>query len=182
MAENIAYGHPQATADDIRRAAAAAGASDFINALPKGFDSLLTERGTNLPAGRGSEQLARALITAPDVLILDDTTSAVDAVTEAEINTALGRYADEGHMLLVIARRRSTLQLASRVVVLDKGRMVDTGTPAELEARCPAFRALMTGDSDFLATSHNSHNELWPAEPATQDDVTDTGIKVLSPV
>ncbi|EPL1750210.1 hypothetical protein KE019_005337, partial [Escherichia coli] len=97
--------------------------------------------------------------------------------TEAEINTALGRYADEGHMLLVIARRRSTLQLASRVVVLDKGRMVDTGTPAELEARCPAFRALMTGDSDFLATSHNSHNELWPAEPATQDDVTDTGDK-----
>lgn len=178
VAENIAYGHPQATADDIRRAAAAAGASDFINALPKGFDSLLTERGTNLSGGQRQRiALARALITAPDVLILDDTTSAVDAVTEAEINTALGRYADEGHMLLVIARRRSTLQLASRVVVLDKGRMVDTGTPAELEARCPAFRALMTGDSDFLATSHNSHNELWPAEPATQDDVTDTGDK-----
>ncbi|EMB0907386.1 salmochelin/enterobactin export ABC transporter IroC [Escherichia coli] len=178
VAENIAYGHPQATADDIRRAAAAAGASDFINALPKGFDSLLTERGTNLSGGQRQRiALARALITAPDVLILDDTTSAVDAVTEAEINTALGRYAEEGHMLLVIARRRSTLQLASRVVVLDKGRMVDTGTPAELEARCPAFRALMTGDSDFLATSHNSHNELWPAEPATQDDVTDTGDK-----
>ncbi|MGS6553461.1 salmochelin/enterobactin export ABC transporter IroC, partial [Escherichia coli] len=141
-------------------------------------DSLLTERGTNLSGGQRQRiALARALITAPDVLILDDTTSAVDAVTEAEINTALGRYADEGHMLLVIARRRSTLQLASRVVVLDKGRMVDTGTPAELEARCPAFRALMTGDSDFLATSHNSHNELWPAEPATQDDVTDTGDK-----
>ncbi|HAO0415064.1 TPA: ATP-binding cassette domain-containing protein, partial [Escherichia coli] len=105
--------------DDIRRAAAAAGASDFINALPKGFDSLLTERGTNLSGGQRQRiALARALITAPDVLILDDTTSAVDAVTEAEINTALGRYADEGHMLLVIARRRSTLQLASRVVVL----------------------------------------------------------------
>ncbi|HHV0842976.1 TPA: ATP-binding cassette domain-containing protein, partial [Escherichia coli] len=109
VAENIAYGHPQATADDIRRAAAAAGASDFINALPKGFDSLLTERGTNLSGGQRQRiALARALITAPDVLILDDTTSAVDAVTEAEINTALGRYADEGHMLLVIARRRST--------------------------------------------------------------------------
>ncbi|MCV5871270.1 ATP-binding cassette domain-containing protein, partial [Escherichia coli] len=81
------------------------GASDFINALPKGFDSLLTERGTNLSGGQRQRiALARALITAPDVLILDDTTSAVDAVTEAEINTALGRYADEGHMLLVIAR------------------------------------------------------------------------------
>ncbi|HAH9095417.1 TPA: ATP-binding cassette domain-containing protein, partial [Escherichia coli] len=68
--------------------AAAAGASDFINALPKGFDSLLTERGTNLSGGQRQRiALARALITAPDVLILDDTTSAVDAVTEAEINT-----------------------------------------------------------------------------------------------
>ncbi len=75
----------------------------------KGFDSLLTERGTNLSGGQRQRiELARALITAPDVLIPDDTTSAADAVTEAEINTALGRYADEGHMLLVIARRRST--------------------------------------------------------------------------
>ncbi len=94
----------------------------LLTPLPKGFDSLLTERGTNLSGGQRQRiALARALITAPDVLIPDDTTSAVDAVTEAEINTALGRYADEGHMLLVIARRRSTLQLASRVVVLDKG-------------------------------------------------------------
>ena len=91
------------------------------------------------------------------MLITDDTTSAVDAVTEAEINTALGRYADEGHMLLVIARRRSTLQLASRVVVLDKGPYGDTGIiNGRTWKRCPAFRALMTGDSDFLATSHNS--------------------------
>ncbi|PLE06701.1 multidrug ABC transporter ATP-binding protein [Klebsiella pneumoniae] len=178
VAENIAYGHPQATADDIHRAATAAGASDFINALPKGFDTWLTERGTNLSGGQRQRiALARALITAPEVLILDDTTSAVDAGTEAEINTALSRYADEEHMLLVIARRRSTLQLASRIVVLDKGRVVDTGTQAELEARCPAFRALMTGDGDFLAPSHSEYNELWPTGPATQDYAPETGDK-----
>ncbi|EHE7799810.1 salmochelin/enterobactin export ABC transporter IroC [Enterobacter cloacae complex sp. CDL006] len=178
VAENIAYGHPQATADDIRLAARAAGASDFINALPKGFDTQLTERGTNLSGGQRQRiALARALITAPEVLILDDTTSAVDAGTEAEINTALSRYADEKHMLLVIARRRSTLQLASRIVVLDKGRVVDTGTQAELEARCPAFRALMTGDGDFLAPSHSGPNGLWPTVPAAQDDAAQTGDK-----
>ncbi|MCX0221823.1 multidrug ABC transporter ATP-binding protein, partial [Escherichia coli] len=86
------------------------------------------------------------------------------------INTALGRYADEEHMLLVIARRRSTLQLASRIVVLDKGRVVDIGTQAELEARCPAFRALITGDGDFLAPSPGGHSELWPTIPVEQND------------
>lgn len=94
------------------------------------------------------------------MLITDDTTSAVDAVTEAEINTALGRYADEGHMLLVIARRRSTLQLASGLWCWIRAVWWIPEPQAELEARCPAFRALMTGDSDFLTTSHNSHNEL----------------------
>ncbi len=128
VAENIAYGHPQATQDDIRRAADAAGASGFINALPQGS----TPDWPNAEATSGGQRqriaLARALITAPELLILDDTTSAVDAGTEAEINTALGRYADNEHMLLVIARRRSTLQLADRIVVLDKGRVVDIGT------------------------------------------------------
>ncbi|MGX2346871.1 hypothetical protein ACWJ3L_27600, partial [Klebsiella pneumoniae] len=61
--------------------------------------------------------------------------------------------------------------------VLDKGRVVDTGTQAELEARCPAFRALMTGDGDFLAPSHSEYNELWPTGPATQDYAPETGDK-----
>ncbi|MGR7529136.1 salmochelin/enterobactin export ABC transporter IroC [Klebsiella aerogenes] len=163
VAENIAYGHPQATMEDIRRAAAAAGASEFINALPKGFDTRLTERGTNLSGGQRQRiALARALITAPELLILDDTTSAVDAGTEAEINAALGRYADDQHMLLVIARRRAMLRLASRIVVLDKGQVVDIGSQAELESRCPAFRALMTGDGDFLEPGAGGCRDLWP--------------------
>lgn len=174
VAENIAYGHPQASQDDIRRAADAAGASGFINALPQGFNTRLTERGTNLSGGQRQRiALARALITTPEVLILDDTTSAVDAGTEAEINTALGRYADAQHMLLVIARRRSTLQLASRIVVLDKGRVVDSGTQAELEARCPAFRALMSGSSDFLEPTSAEPRELWPASSASHTEDPD---------
>ncbi len=171
VAENIAYGHPQATQDDIRRAADAAGASGFINALPQGFNTRLTERGSNLSGGQRQRiALARALITAPELLILDDATSAVDAGTEAEINTALGRYADNEHMLLVIARRRSTLQLVDRIVVLDKGRVVDIGTQAELDARCPTFRSLMSGEGDFLALAPSEQRELWPTTQAAQSD------------
>ncbi|EAX4619893.1 ABC transporter ATP-binding protein [Salmonella enterica subsp. arizonae] len=171
VAENIAYGHPQATQDDIRRAADAAGASGFINALPQGFNTRLTERGSNLSGGQRQRiALARALITAPELLILDDTTSAVDAGTEAEINTALGRYADNEHMLLVIARRRSTLQLADRIVVLNKGRVVDIGTQAELDARCPTFRSLMSGEGDFLALAPAEQRERWPTTQAAKSD------------
>ncbi|PWW11784.1 salmochelin/enterobactin export ABC transporter IroC [Mangrovibacter plantisponsor] len=161
VAENIAYGHPDATEEDIHQAARAAGALGFITALPQGFATRLAERASNLSGGQRQRiALARALLTAPELLILDDSTSAVDAGTEAEINTALGRYADQDHMLLVIARRRSTLQLASKIVVLDGGQVVDVGTQAELEARCPAFGQLMSGNSEFLQAPAGS--ELWP--------------------
>jgi ATP-binding cassette subfamily B salmochelin/enterobactin exporter len=174
VAENIAYGHPQASEQDIRRAAAAAGAMDFIQALPQGFDTRLTERGTNLSGGQRQRiALARALITAPGLLVLDDTTSAVDAGTEAGINDALARYADQDHMLLAIARRRSTLALASRIVVLDEGQIVDIGTQAELEARCPAFRALMSGTGDRLEKIRAADADLWPEPDAAPQAVVD---------
>ena len=182
VAENIAYGHPGAKEEDIRRAADAAGATGFISALPKGFQTPLAERATNLSGGQRQRlALARALLTAPGVLILDDTTSAVDAGTEAEINAALGRYADDNHMLLVIARRRSTLQLASKIVVLEKGRVVDVGTQAELEARSQAFRALMSGTGDLLEDATASNSLLWPepvsakAQAAEADDIARAG-------
>ncbi|WP_147196871.1 salmochelin/enterobactin export ABC transporter IroC [Pantoea sp. CCBC3-3-1] len=175
VAENIAYGHPQATEEDIRRAADAAGATGFISALPKGFKTPLAERATNLSGGQRQRlALARALLTAPGLLILDDTTSAVDAGTEAEINAALSGYADDEHMLMVIARRRSTLQLASKIVVLEEGRVADIGTQAELEARSPAFRSLMSGSGEFLEGSARSTAVLWPesevSEAATADE------------
>lgn len=173
VAENIAYGHPGATEADIHRAAEAAGASAFIQALPQGFATRLNERATNLSGGQRQRlALARALLSAPSLLVLDDTTSAVDASTEAEINQALSRYADDSHMLLVIARRRSTLQLASKIVVLDRGRVVDVGTQAELEARSATFRSLMSGTGDFFADPAAAPNELWPAAEREEEAVT----------
>lgn len=165
VSENIAYGRPDASEADIRRAADAAGATSFILALPKGFQTRLAERGANLSGGQRQRiALARALFTSPEVLILDDTTSAVDAGTEAEINAALGRYADADHMLLIIARRRSTLRLADRIVVLEGGTVADIGTQAELEQRCPAFRALLSGREEFLEPASPQSAVLWPEE------------------
>ncbi|MBJ3815662.1 ABC transporter ATP-binding protein [Shimwellia pseudoproteus] len=177
VAENIAYGHPGATEEDIQRAADAAGATGFISALPEGFKTRLTERGTNLSGGQRQRiTLARALLTAPELLILDDTTSAVDAGTEAEINAALSQYADQQHMLLVIARRRATLQLASKIVVLEKGRVIDIGTQEELEERCPAFRALTAGGGDLLLTPDDPLVSLWPAQTSPAHDSKDESL------
>jgi ATP-binding cassette subfamily B salmochelin/enterobactin exporter len=181
VSENIAYGRPDASEADIRRAADAAGATSFILALPKGFQTRLAERGANLSGGQRQRiALARALFTSPEVLILDDTTSAVDAGTEAEINAALGRYADTDHMLLIIARRRSTLRMADRIVVLEGGTVADIGTQAELEQRCPAFRALLSGREEFLEPASSQSAVLWPGvgvPSITNDEVAGQGAR-----
>lgn len=176
VADNIAYGHPGASREAIRAAADAAGATGFVMALADGFDTRLTERAANLSGGQRQRlALARALLTAPEILILDDSTSAVDAGTEAEINAALGRYADDDHMLLMIARRRSTLDLADRIVVLDEGRVVDAGSRTALEQRCPLFRALLSGSGEFLDKPAQEGHSLWPAAPAeAARDAADT--------
>lgn len=171
IAQNIAYGRPDATDEDIRRAAKAAGASSFIEALPQGFQSHIAEGGKGLSGGQRQRlALARALFSAPSLLVVDDSTSAVDAGTEAEINSALRQYADKDHMLLVIARRRSTLQLADRILVLEGGRIADFGSQPELEQRCPAFRALLSGSGEFLEDRPRPSTELWPQplHPATE--------------
>lgn len=177
VAENIAYGHPGASREAVRAAADAAGATGFVLALADGFDTRLTERAANLSGGQRQRlALARALLTAPEILILDDSTSAVDAGTEAEINAALGRYADDTHMLLMIARRRSTLELADRIVVLDEGRVVDVGSREALAQRCPLFRALLSGSGEFLEKPVDAGNSLWPAAAAdAADDAADSG-------
>jgi ATP-binding cassette subfamily B protein len=142
---NIAYGRPDATQEQIIAAAQAAQAHEFIERLPHGYDTVVGEQGLTLSGGqRQRVALARALITNPRLLLLDDATSAIDPRLEAEIHAAL-REVMRGRTTLIIAHRRSTLNLADRIVVLDQGRVADSGTYEELTERSPLFRQLITG-------------------------------------
>ena len=142
---NIAYGRPDATEDEVIAAAQAAQAHEFIEKLPLGYDTVVGEQGLTLSGGqRQRVALARALITNPRLLLLDDATSAIDPRLEAEIHAAL-REIMRGRTTLIIAHRRSTLNLADRIVVLDQGRVADSGTHEELSERCPLYGQLITG-------------------------------------
>ncbi len=145
---NISYGRPDATMDEIVAAARAAEADGFITSLPDGYDTVIGEQGLTLSGGqRQRVSLARALITDPAILILDDATSAIDAEIEARIHATLRRVM-AGRTTLLIAHRRSTLQLADQIAVLDEGRLVDQGTHDELTGRCPLYRLLLAGPDD----------------------------------
>jgi ATP-binding cassette subfamily B protein len=142
---NLAYGRPDATDAEVEAAARAAQAHDFIMALPDGYATVVGEQGLTLSGGQRQRVcLARALVTDPAVLVLDDATSAVDANVEARIHDAL-RSAMAGRTTLLIAHRQSTLALADQIAVLDEGRLVDLGTHEELTARCPLYRLLLAG-------------------------------------
>jgi ATP-binding cassette subfamily B protein len=143
--ENIAYGRPEATDDEVRAAARLAQAEGFIDSLPDGFETLVGERGFTLSGGQRQRiALARALITDPRVLILDEATASVDASTEREIQAAL-RAVMEGRTTIVIAHRLSTLFLADELVVLEEGRVVARGTHAELHETSDLYREIHDG-------------------------------------
>jgi ATP-binding cassette subfamily B protein len=135
IAENIAYGRPNATRDQIIAAARAAKAHDFILKLTDGYDSLVGERGQSLSGGeRQRISIARALLTDPRILILDEATSAVDTETEREIQEALDVLV-QGRTTIAIAHRISTLRKANRIIVLEKGRVTEIGNHEELLAK-----------------------------------------------
>ncbi|MZD22851.1 ABC transporter ATP-binding protein [Streptomyces bottropensis] len=164
---NIAYGRPDATDEQIEAAARAAQADRFIAELPDGYATKVGEHGLTLSGGqRQRVALARAILTDPRLLVLDDATSAVDARVEHEIHEALTQVM-EGRTTLLIAHRRSTLNLADRIAVLDEGRLADIGTHEELEGRSALYRRLLT-DPDELGGVSPGH--LPPAALTKADD------------
>ena len=130
--ENIAYGRPEASDEEVRAAALAAEADDFIQRLPQGYDTVVGERGQKLSGGQRQRlSIARAVLKDPPILILDEATSAVDNETEAAIQRSMRRLS-EGRTTIVIAHRLSTIVDADRICVLERGRIVETGHHRDL--------------------------------------------------
>jgi ATP-binding cassette, subfamily B, bacterial len=153
IAENIAYGKPKATREEIIAAARAAYAHDFILRLPQGYDSLVGERGQSLSGGeRQRISIARALLINPRILILDEATSSVDSTTEKEIQKALDNLT-KGRTTLAIAHRLSTLRKADRLVVMDHGKVIELG------------------DHETLMKKQGAYYTLYQAQAKRDDDV-----------
>jgi ATP-binding cassette subfamily B protein len=140
--ENIAYGRPGASLDEVVAAAKASQAHDFILSMPHGYDSLVEERGANLSGGQKQRiAIARALLISPDILLLDDSTSAVDMETEAKIQTALDHLM-AGKTTLMIAQRVSSVLTADQILVLDHGQISAQGTHLELLESSPIYQEI----------------------------------------
>ncbi|MDW8148623.1 MAG: ATP-binding cassette domain-containing protein [Roseiflexaceae bacterium] len=145
--DNIAYGRPDASDAEVEAAARAAQAHEFIVALPNGYNTIIGERGIGLSGGQKQRiAIARALLRDPRILILDDSTSSVDAETEYQIQLALERLM-EGRTSFVIAQRISTVRRADLILLLDNGRIVAQGTHEELLASSALYGEII--DSQF---------------------------------
>jgi ATP-binding cassette subfamily B protein len=163
IAENIAYGKPQATRAEIVAAARAAHAHEFILRLPHGYDSLVGERGQGLSGGeRQRISIARALLIDPRILILDEATASVDTETEKEIQKALDNLV-RGRTTIAIAHRLSTLHKADRLVVLDRGEIVEMGSHDELMQHEGAYFRLYQAQARNVDTDLDDQNNDAPA-------------------
>jgi ATP-binding cassette, subfamily B, bacterial len=166
---NIAFGRPEATDEQVIAAARAAEAEEFITELPDGYDTVIGEQGLSLSGGQRQRiALARALLTDPRILVLDDATSSIDPRMEAEIHDTLRRVM-RGRTTLLIAHRRSTLQLADRIAMLHEGRVADVGSHEELMHRSPRYRLLLAGPDDSEVYDRDD------AEPYDGEDAVPPG-------
>jgi ATP-binding cassette subfamily B protein len=147
--DNIAYGKPDASFDDVRAAAIAAGADEFVQSLPDGYDTVVGERGFTLSGGQRQRlSIARTLLVNPPILVLDDATSAIDVQIEQQIHEALSELMVD-RTTLIIAHRLSTISLADRVAVVEGGRIIAEGTHAELLATEPRYAEILAqSDAD----------------------------------
>ena len=167
IAENIAYGKPHASREEIVAAARAAHAHEFILRLPHGYDSLVGERGQALSGGeRQRISIARALLIDPRILILDEATSSVDTTTEKEIQKALENLV-RGRTTIAIAHRLSTLQHADRLVVLDRGSVVEIGNHDTLMAREGHYYRLYQAQARNVDTEDNLRRPSVDPKPRT---------------
>jgi ATP-binding cassette, subfamily B, bacterial len=140
--ENIRYGRPQATLEEVQRAAKMAAAEEFIDALPEGYSTFLGERGVRLSGGQRQRiSIARAILSDPSILLLDEATSALDAESERQVQTALDNAA-KNRTTIVIAHRLATVQKSDRIVVLDDGKIVAQGSHEQLLIDSPLYARL----------------------------------------
>jgi ATP-binding cassette subfamily B protein len=175
--ENIAYGRPDATAEEVFAAARAAQAHEFINELPEGYETVVGERGITLSGGqRQRVAIARALLMNPRILILDDSLSSVDTQTEKLIQEALDTLM-EGRTTFVIAHRLSTVRRADLILVMDKGRIVQQGRHDELLQKGGLYREIYDLQLKDRARYAEEMQELQPVRverrKASSDDLDD---------
>jgi ATP-binding cassette subfamily B protein len=153
--DNIAYGRPNATREQVEAAATAAGADQFIRHLPEGYETVVGERGYTLSGGqRQRVAIARALLVNPPVLVLDDATSAIDVTVEQRIHSSL-REQMRGRTTMIVAHRLSTISLADRVVLMEHGRVVADGTHEELLATEPRYAQVLASQEAGEITGQN---------------------------
>ncbi|KAH0814797.1 hypothetical protein GEV33_007994 [Tenebrio molitor] len=143
IADNIKYGNPSATQDNIEKAAKKANAHDFVKSLPCGYNTLIGERGAQISGGQKQRiAIARALIREPKILLLDEATSALDTTSEAEVQAALDAISGEC-TTIIVAHRLSTIRNADRIVVISEGKVIEEGNHAQLMAQKGAYHSLV---------------------------------------